>query len=129
MSGAKQLLFKREVIDSILTYSRVNHPREGILLLRGNVRKDRILVEEVIIPPAAIHDFHESTFPLYMLPGDLGVLGVFHSHPSGVAHPSTQDLNQFYGRLMVIAGYPYESEEDLKVFDRDGRELRYSVVD
>lgn len=129
MSQVKQLVFKREVIDSILTYSRVNHPREGILLLRGKVRKDRIVVEEVIIPPAAIHDFHESTFPLYMLPADPGVLGVFHSHPSGVAYPSTQDLNQFYGRLMVIAGYPYESEEDVKAFDRDGRELRYSVVD
>ncbi len=125
----KDLVFKREVIDSILTYSKMNHPREGILLLRGKVGRDRILVEEVIIPPLAIHDFHASSFPLHMLPGDPGVLAVSHSHPSGVILPSTEDLNHVYGRFMVISGYPYESERDVKAFDRNGSELKFSVTD
>jgi len=125
----KELVFKREVIDSILTYSKMNHPREGILLLRGKMAKDRLVVEEVMIPPFAIHDFHSSSFPLHALPGDPGVLGVFHSHPSGVVLPSTEDLNHAYGRIMVISGYPYESENDIKSFDKDGQELKFRIAD
>ena len=46
---------QRVVVDSILTYAKVFHPKEGILLLRGRNEKNTILIDEVVIPPFAVH--------------------------------------------------------------------------
>jgi len=124
----KSLVFKRSVIDSILTYAKMAHPKEGVLLLQGKFSKDKILVDAVVIPPLATHGQGFSSFPLFMLPSDLSVVGVAHSHPTGALEPSTHDLNSFYGRVMVIAAYPYESESDLAVFDGKGRSILYEIV-
>lgn len=124
----KKLLVKRGVIDSVLSYSRAAYPEEGILLLRGRVSKDTITVNEVLIPPFATHAQSFSSFPTHMLPLDLSILGIAHSHPSGSVRPSIEDLNNFYGKLMVIAGYPFESEEDFAVFDKDGNRAEYTII-
>lgn len=123
----KQIIFRKEVVDGILTYAQSNHPRESILLLKGKIGKTDIRVNELIIPPFAIHGHDFSSFPLDMLPSGLGVLAVAHSHPSGAVLPSTEDINFFYGRFMVIVGYPYESERDIGAFGRDGRVLKFRV--
>ena len=120
--------FKQSVIDSILSYAKIAHPNEGILLLRGKTSKDRIVIEEVVIPPFATHGQGFSSFPLSALPIDFSIVGVAHSHPTGALKPSIPDLNQFYGRVMVIIGYPYESESDVAVFDRDGRPVQYKIT-
>jgi proteasome lid subunit RPN8/RPN11 len=119
---------KQSVIDSILSYAKMAHPNEGILLLRGRTSKDRIVIEEVVIPPFATHGKGFESFPLFMLPIDFSIVGVAHSHPIGVLNPSTYDLNQFYGRVMVIIVYPYESERDIAVFDREGRSVSYRIA-
>jgi len=104
----KPVAFDRVVIDSILTYAKMFHPREGILLLRGKKEKGRILITDV----------------MHMLPIDFTIMGTAHSHPSGVLKPSRADLNNFYGRIMVIAAYPYRAERDIGVFDRSGNRNR-----
>lgn len=104
------------------------HPNEGILLLRGKISKDRIVIEGVVIPPFATHGQGFASFPLSALPIDFSIVGVAHSHPTGALEPSIPDLNQFYGRVMVIIGYPYESESDVAVFDRDGRPVQYKIT-
>ncbi|MEM2110790.1 MAG: Mov34/MPN/PAD-1 family protein [Candidatus Bathyarchaeia archaeon] len=119
----------QQVIDSILSYAKSCHPKEGILLLRGKVKKDEIVVEEVEIPPLAVHGDGFSNFPLYMLPVDLSVIGTAHSHPSGVLYPSIVDLNHFYGRVMIIAAYPYISKRDVAVFNGKGDPLEYKIVE
>ena len=124
----KVILIKRAVIESVLSYAQMLHPREAILLLKGKADKHRILVNDTWIPPLATHGNTFSTFPLYMLPMDFSIVGVTHSHPSGVLYPSITDLNKFYGRIMVIVAYPYRSEEDMAVFDREGNRLKYEVV-
>jgi len=124
----KVILIKRAVMESILSYARTLHPREAILLLKGKVNKHGILVNDVWIPPLATHGNTFSTFPLHMLPIDFSTMGMAHSHPSGALHPSVTDLNKFYGRIMVIVAYPYRSEEDMAVFDREGNRLKYEVV-
>jgi len=124
----KAILIKRAVINSILSYAKMLHPTEAILLLKGRVDKHRIVVNNTVIPPLATHGNTFSTFPLHMLPIDFSIIGVAHSHPSGVLHPSITDLNKFYGRIMVIAAYPYQSEKDIAVFDREGNRLKYEVV-
>jgi proteasome lid subunit RPN8/RPN11 len=125
---AKHLLISRSVIESILTYAKIQHPREGILLLSGTMDKNEIRVNEVLIPPLAVRGHGFSEFPMHMLPLDLSVMGTAHSHPSGVLQPSIGDLNHFYGRIMVITVYPYDSEEQLAVFDREGKVVEYEIV-
>lgn len=124
----KIVLIKRAVIESVLSYAQMLHPREAILLLKGKADKHRILVNDTQIPPLATHGDTFSAFPLHMLPIDFSIVGVAHSHPSGVLHPSITDLNKFYGRIMVIVAYPYGSEENMAVFDREGKRLKYKVV-
>ncbi len=120
--------FKKTVADSILSYSIHAHPKEGILLLRGKAGKDEVLITDVLIPPLATHGRGFSGFSNFMLPMDLSVIGISHSHPSGALRPSIHDLNHFYGKLMVIAAYPYESYNDLGVFNSHGDKLPHEVV-
>ncbi|MFQ5998819.1 MAG: Mov34/MPN/PAD-1 family protein [Candidatus Bathyarchaeia archaeon] len=119
---------RREVIDSVLSYSKAFHPDEGILLLKGKNRKGVLTIQEVVIPPLAEHSENSSSFPMFMLPSDVSIIGVAHSHPNGALFPSEEDLNNFYGRVMVLVGYPYRSEVDVAVFDRDGKSLVFNVI-
>jgi len=119
----------RSVLRSILEYAKACHPREGILLLRGKTAKDHVLVEEVEVPPLAVHGSTFSGFPPHMLPIDFSIVGTAHSHPSGVLRPSIRDLNNLYGRFMVITAYPYRSELDVAVYDGRGRRVEYEVVE
>jgi len=103
------------------------HPKESILLLKGKVERKKIIINDVQIPPLATHGNAFSAFPLNRLPIDFSVVGVAHSHPSGVLCPSTTDLNQFYGRIMLLTGYPYQTKNHIVIFDRKGNRLEYSV--
>ena len=125
----KSVSVRRSVIESVLDYSKVCHPKEGILLLRGKVSRDQILIDEVEIPPLSVHGHSFSNFPLHMLPIDLSVVGTAHSHPSGVLRPSIGDLNNYYGRIMVIAALPYKSEHDMGMFDSKGDPIVYEVIE
>ena len=124
----KTIVFNSKVVDSLLSYARLMYPREGVLLLRGKLDKDRILVNDTEIPPFATHGNTFSSFPLHMLPIDFSIVGVAHSHPSGALRPSMTDLNKFYGRIMVIVAYPYQARQDIAVFDTDGKPLKYEVL-
>jgi len=124
----KAILIERAVVESILSYAQMLYPREAILLLKGKVDKHRILVNDTLIPPFAAHGNSFSTFPLHMLPIDFSIVGIAHSHPSGALRPSITDLNKFYGRIMVITAYPYKSEENIAIFDREGKPLKYEVI-
>jgi proteasome lid subunit RPN8/RPN11 len=126
--GIRQIIIKRSVIESVLSYAKACHPREGILLLRGKTRKDAIEVNEVIIPPLSIRSRSFSFFPAHMLPIDPSIVGTVHSHPSGILKPSVEDLNNFYGRIMIIAAFPYGSKSNIIVIDGKGRVLNYEIV-
>jgi proteasome lid subunit RPN8/RPN11 len=123
----KQIKVKLKVIDSVLTYAFSSHPNESILLLRGKIKKDTVEIENVVIPPLSIHGESFSSFPIHMLPLDSTIIGTVHSHPSGFLKPSLEDLLHYYGIIMAIVGYPYQSERDVKMFDREGRELSFLV--
>ena len=125
----KALQISRSVINSILSYAKACHPREGILLLRGKTDKDKIVVNEVEVPPLAVHGRGFSNFPIHMLPIDFSIVGTAHSHPSGVLHPSTGDLNNCYGRIMAITAFPYETERDIAIFDSEGRPIEYEITE
>ena len=120
--------FEQSVVDSILSHALDMYPREAILLLRGKKDKDEILIDTIVVPPLAMHGLRYSAFSGFMLPMDLRVMGVSHSHPSGNSQPSVQDLNHIYGRIMVIAAYPFQSYSDIVVFDKDGNRLLWQLT-
>jgi proteasome lid subunit RPN8/RPN11 len=103
------------------------HPREGILLLRGKTKSGVVEVDGVVIPPNATHGSGFSGFGWGMIPSDLSYVGVAHSHPSGYAVPSHQDLLHVTGKIMVIAGAPYTDESCLKMYNIHGEPLRFEV--
>ena len=117
----------RVVVDSILTYATIAHPQESVLLLRGRSAQHDLIIEEVVIPPFAVHGYGFSRFPTHRLPADFSIVGTVHSHPSGVRSPSTGDLNNFYGRVMVITIPPYQSDRHLAIFTRDGSQVPFTV--
>jgi proteasome lid subunit RPN8/RPN11 len=124
----KTIAFEQSVIDSILSHAQMLYPRESILLLRGKAEKHKIVVNDVQIPPLATQGNRFSTFSVHMLPIDFSIIGVAHSHPSGALHPSVTDLNKFYGRIMLITAYPYQSQNDIAVFDREGNKIEFKVL-
>jgi proteasome lid subunit RPN8/RPN11 len=117
------------VVDSILTYAKVFHPKEGILLLRGRNEKNTIIIDEVVIPPFAVYGTGFSTFPVHMMPADFSIVGTAHSHPSGTLIPSIGDLNNFYGKVMIITGHPYHSEQQIAIFNKEGKIVKYKIID
>ncbi|HKM78206.1 MAG TPA: Mov34/MPN/PAD-1 family protein [Candidatus Bathyarchaeia archaeon] len=120
--------FEKSVADSILSSALDTYPRETILLMRGKAEGDEILINDLVIPPLARHGLGFSGFPNIMLPLDLKVMGVSHSHPSGTLRPSIQDLNHFYGKIMVIAAYPFQSYDDIGAFNSHGDKLQHQIV-
>ncbi|MGH9922867.1 MAG: Mov34/MPN/PAD-1 family protein [Nitrososphaerales archaeon] len=124
----KKLIFKRDVVNSILSYCKMHHPNEMILLLRGNNKKDVLLIENLMVPPFSTHGPSSSDYPMFMLPFDRSIIGTAHSHPTHNATPSLTDLHNFTGFVSVIVRYPYE-DNDLFAYDADGKQLEYSVQD
>jgi len=118
---------RKELIDGILAHSKEMHPREIVLLLRGKAEND-VEVNGVVVPPKAIHGIGFSGFQQYMLPLDLSIVGVVHSHPSGLSTPSVHDLNHPYGKITMIVAYPYRSVDDITIFGKSGQVLPFEVV-
>ncbi|HXX06286.1 MAG TPA: Mov34/MPN/PAD-1 family protein [Candidatus Bathyarchaeia archaeon] len=113
--------------DGILSYCKMNHPNEGILILRGKAKKGHILVEGLVIPPF----FHTGPtfagFPHSFLPFDPSYVGTVHSHPNGIAKPSVTDLHNFFGFVTMIVQSPYE-DDDIFAYDRDGNILELTII-
>jgi proteasome lid subunit RPN8/RPN11 len=124
----RSVQFEESVADSILSAALSAYPKEAILLLRGKVKDEVILINDILIPPLATHGRGFSDFRGIMLPMDLRLVGVAHSHPSGVLRPSIHDLNHFYGRIMVITAYPFQSYTDIGAFNSAGERLPHEVV-
>lgn len=95
------------LLEAMLDFAREQHPHEIVLLLQGRVEGGVVHVEDFQIPPLAVSGPSFAEFPLHMLPIDFSIIGTAHSHPSGALAPSVGDLNNFYGRVMVILAHPY----------------------
>jgi proteasome lid subunit RPN8/RPN11 len=117
-----KVIIEDELLGSLLAFARMKHPREGIILLRGNMGQGEISIKEFLLPPFATSGRGFASFPLHMLPIDFSIVGTAHSHPSGSLRPSTNDLNRFYGRIMVIVAFPYTLSQ-VAVYNSKGEKL------
>lgn len=118
-----------ELLDSIFEGARRLYPKETFLLLRGKKSKDKVQVSDLVVPPLAVYGYGFANLPFHMLPMDFSVVGTVHSHPSGNISPSTVDLNHFFGRILMIVGFPFASAHDVAVYDSNGEKLQLQVTD
>ncbi len=112
-----------ELLNTIFEGAKYLHPKETILMLRGKKKKDTIHISELVVPPLATYGHGFANYPLHLLPMDFSLVGTVHSHPSGNKTPSDVDFNHFFGRIMMIVGYPYTSEQDVVVYNAQGEKL------
>jgi proteasome lid subunit RPN8/RPN11 len=118
-----------ELLDSIFEGAKRLYPKETFLLLRGKKHKDEIRVSDLVVPPLAVYGYGFANLPFHMLPMDFSVVGTVHSHPSGNINPSSVDLNHFFGRILMIVGFPFASAHNVAVYDSKGEKVQFQVAD
>ncbi|MEM2108281.1 MAG: Mov34/MPN/PAD-1 family protein [Candidatus Bathyarchaeia archaeon] len=116
------------VLEAIFEGARRLYPRETILLLRGQKRKDVILIKELVVPPLATYGNGFANLPLHMLPIDFSIVGTVHSHPSGNLEPSDVDFNHFFGQILMIVGYPFAGAANVAVYNSKGEKLPFYII-
>lgn len=123
----KKVVLKKDVLVALLEISRHFHPKETIVLLRGKESRQDIVLEEVLLAPASVYGMGFSEFRLDMLPMDFSIIGVAHSHPSGMSVPSVEDLDNMIGRVLVIVVAPYLNEKHIVAYNSKGESMQVVV--
>ena len=123
----RKISLTKDARDGILSFCKMNHPNEGILILRGKSKHGDVFIDGLVVPPFSETGADFAGFPHNPLPLDLSYVGIVHSHPSGSAKPSLTDLDNFFGLVSMIVKSPYE-DEDIFAWDSDGRELPLVIV-
>ncbi len=118
-----------KLLESIFEGAKRLYPKETLLLLRGKKSKEGIRVSDIVVPPLAVHGYGFANLPFHMLPMDFSVVGSVHSHPSGNLNPSNVDLNHFFGRVLMIVGFPFASIQNVGVYDSKGKKIQVKVTD
>jgi proteasome lid subunit RPN8/RPN11 len=118
-----------ELLDSIFEGAKRLYPKETFLLLRGKKSKNAIRVTDLVVPPLAVYGYGFANLPFHMLPMDFSVVGTVHSHPSGNINPSSVDLNHFFGRILMIVGFPFASAQNVAVYNSHGEKLQLQVTE
>ena len=117
-----------DLLDAIYAGAKQLYPRESFLMLRGKKRKGIIYVSDLVLAPFAVHGEGFANFNPYMLSGDFSLVGTVHSHPSGDIRPSHVDLNHFFGRILMIVGYPYKGNACIAVYDSNGDKIPLEIT-
>ncbi len=123
----RQVSLKKDVLDGILSFCKMKHPNEGILILKGKSKKGNIIIDGLVIPPFSHGGPTFAGFPHSFLPFDLSYLGIVHSHPIGSAEPSITDLNNFFGLISLILKSPYE-DDDIFAWDSNGKSIKLTII-
>ena len=129
MAKSAVVTLNPELLNAIFEGARRLYPKETILLLRGKKTKDTIHVEELLVPPLATYGHSFANIPLHLLPMDFSIVGTVHSHPSGNITPSDVDLNHFFGRILMIVGFPFVDERNVTVYNSHGEKLQLHITE
>jgi proteasome lid subunit RPN8/RPN11 len=129
MSSSISVLVGEELLQAVFETARRLYPREIVLLLRGEKKRNMVKISELIIPPLATYGSGFANIPLHMLPMDFSIVGTVHSHPSGNLTPSTADLNHVFGIILMIVGFPFADERNVAVYNRRGEKLTLKTTE
>ena len=122
----RHVSINRQTMDSIISYCKIRHPNEAILIVKGKSRNGRIVVDGLVIPPFSHSGPTFAGFPHSFLPFDMSYVGTVHSHPGGTAEPSLTDLNNFFGLVSLIIKWPY-GDQDIFAWNSKGEGIDISV--
>ncbi len=122
----RQITLKKDTRDGILSYCKMNHPNEGLLILKGKSKKGNVTIDGLVVPPFSESGPTFAGFPHSFLPFDLSYVGTVHSHPSGSAKPSVTDLHNFFGLVSLIVKSPYE-DDDIFAWDSNGDSIKLTI--
>jgi len=128
MTAAVTIHIPSNILDAIYAGAKELYPRESFLLLRGKKSKSVIFITDLVLAPFAVHGEGEVHFNPYMFAGDFSLVGTVHSHPSGNISPSDTDLNYFFGRVLMIVGYPYVGKNRIAAYDSNGDKLSIEIT-
>ena len=129
MGNSVTVSMSAELLDSIFEGAKRLYPKETFLLLRGKKGKGTIRVLELVVPPLAVYGYGFANLPFHMLPMDFSVVGTVHSHPSGNINPSSVDINHFFGRILMIVGFPFASTQNVAVYNSKGEKLLLQITE
>ena len=122
----RQITLKKDTRDGILSYCKMNHPNEGLLILKGKSKKGNVTIDGLVVPPFSESGPTFAGFPHSFLHFDLSYVGTVHSHPSGSAKPSVTDLHNFFGLVSLIVKSPYE-DDDIFAWDSNGDSIKLTI--
>ena len=128
MANIVTVMMSKEVLDAIFEGARRLYPKETVMLLRGKKKKDAVQITDLLVPPLATYGYGFANLPLHMLPMDFSIMGMVHSHPSGNLTASDVDFNHFFGRIMMIVGYPYASQQNVVVYNCQGQKILFEIT-
>jgi proteasome lid subunit RPN8/RPN11 len=123
----RKVSLKKDVRDGILSYCKMKHPNEAILILRGKSKKGDIIIDGLVMPPFSDSGPTFAGFPHSFLPFDLSYIGTVHSHPTGSANPSITDLHNFFGLVSIIVKSPY-GDDDIFAWDSQSNPIAITII-
>ena len=123
----RKVLLEQTVLDSIVTFCKMKHPNEGILILKGKSRSGEIKIDGLAIPPFNFTGPTFAGFPHSFLPFDNSYIGIVHSHPAGSAEPTVPDLNNFFGLVSLIIKFPYDDNDSIFAWDSSGNPITLEI--
>ena len=128
--AAKPLIVEipKDILDAIYAGAKQLYPRESFLLLRGKKSKGTIRITDLVLAPFAVHGHGFAHFNPYMFSGDFSLVGTVHSHPSGNISPSHVDMNYFFGRILMIVGYPFEDRSCVAAYDAKAERIPIEIT-
>ena len=129
MPAALTVHIPNNILDAIYAGAKELYPRESFLLLRGKKSKSTIKITDLLLAPFAVHGEGFAHFNPYMFSGDFTLVGTVHSHPSGNIRPSDTDMNYFFGRILMIVGYPYEGSKCIAAYDSNADKIPVRITD
>jgi proteasome lid subunit RPN8/RPN11 len=119
---------RQDCLALICECAKDEYPHEFGGLLRVDPLDKHLISELVILPGTVSGDAH-TLFQMHMRPLDFSIVGTVHSHPSSSPFPSRADLQFFqkYGRVHIIAAYPY-SFSSWRAYYASGEGMTLEVV-
>ena len=121
------IVIKKDVVDDIIEFARINHPREFIMYLEGKIRKKVLIIDGLLYQEYVSN--RTSATSKVNFPIGLKIVGSVHSHPGSSAKPSKADLKSFLknGLVHLIIKEPY-FKEDIAVYLANGQATTIKII-
>mgnify|MGYP000889962107 FL=1 len=116
----------KQACEGILSYCKMNHPNEMVLILKGKSKKGAVFIDSLVIPPFSETGPIFAGFPSSFLPLALSYVGMAHSHPVGSGDHSLEELNNVFGLVSIIVKSKY-NEDDVFAWDSSGNSIAISI--